>query len=139
MQLDGSRDLDGITEGVMGAVRSGFTIRGPQDEPVPEAEMQKNLRQQFIPAPSAARRDGAAGWLLRRSRPLGSRTMGQEGRHRTRRRGLTRRAFRQSRSLYSLLVSAIAKWLRHRRLSVRGGRTKNFIGIVSLPVPNGCR
>lgn len=50
MQLDGSRDLDGITEGVMGAVRSGFlTIRGPQDEPVPEAEMQKNLRQQFIP------------------------------------------------------------------------------------------
>lgn len=50
MQLDSICDLDGMTECVMGAVRPGvFIIRGPQDEPVPEAEMQKNLRQQFIP------------------------------------------------------------------------------------------
>lgn len=48
--LDGSRDLDGLTQGVMESVRSGFlAIRGPNDEPVPEVEMEKNLRSQFIP------------------------------------------------------------------------------------------
>lgn len=48
--LDGSRDLEALTAGVMEAVRAGFlAIRGPNDEPVPEIEMAKNLRSQFIP------------------------------------------------------------------------------------------
>lgn len=48
--LDGSRDLSGLTQGVMESVRAGFlAIRGPNDEPVTEVEMEKNLRGHFIP------------------------------------------------------------------------------------------
>lgn len=48
--LDGSRDLAALTSGVLEAVRSGFlAIRGPNEDPVPEDEMRRNLHSQFIP------------------------------------------------------------------------------------------
>lgn len=50
MILDGSRDLDAMTAGVLEAVRSGFlAICGPDGEPAPEAEIDRNLRRLYIP------------------------------------------------------------------------------------------